>query len=534
MSGNKDNEERVRLVVIGKTGSGKSSLANMLLGKKGRFKCGAFGSSVTTTTEADEGDCNGSSVKVVDTPGYFDTKVSDEDSITEIIQCLMLSKPGPHIFCYCINMRVRFTEEDAETFRKVKMSFGDSVTDYMRIVFTNKDCLEEERYSEKKCIELAPSALKDVLKEVRYKPVFINNKSPNIETELEPMSTIIKGVKFDSYFDDVKYRSTIKILTRLVKVEGEYKAAYEKWKNKREEIVKCFSLWEFDQKNMVKRVRISKISGSVAGIVGTTMTIVGVVAAPLTLGTSLIVTAVGAGIGIAGGVTGGGATVADLVISKQRKKEMDALLQDDRKLLEKLGDEEVKFYKVLFEIFNNNEMKCVIQNVLKKTIARSSNETFENEVRKGLDEARDYLLQFLNAENKYLEPVEIDTGHDTSLGAANAAATAGGQVAKTVAVATDTTTDIVGSVAASTATAIRVTAIAGLVLSAITLPLDVYTIFRSSSDLHSNKEHHLEKIIRDFRIKLENNMKDYDNDRDVFNIFVEEIEKFQHFRNVGH
>ncbi|XP_050404416.2 uncharacterized protein LOC126820457 [Patella vulgata] len=276
---------------------------------------------------------------------------------------------------------------------------------------------------------------------------------------------------------------------------------------------------------MVKNVCISKIAGSVAGIVGSTMTVVGVVAAPLTFGTSLIVTAVGAGIGIAGGVTGGGATIADLVISKKRKKEMDALLKKDRELLEKLGDEEVKFYQVLWEIFKNNEITCVIQNVLKKSITRYNNNVFEEEVKKGLDEARDYLLKFLSAKNRYLEPAEIDTGHDTSIGAANAAATAGSQVAKTVAVATDTTTDIVGSVAASTATAIRVTAIAGLVLSAITLPLDVYTILRSSRDLHSNEKHKLETFVHDFRENLQKNMEDYDKDRDILNIFVDEFAK---------
>ncbi|XP_050404363.1 uncharacterized protein LOC126820429 [Patella vulgata] len=520
------NKEAVRLVMLGKTGSGKSSLANALLGKKYRFKCGTLLGSVTTTSEADEGYCKGTAVKVVDTPGFFDTNVEEEENKREIIRCLALSEAGPNRFVFCINAGARFTKEDSETFRNVKMIFGDSVTEHMEIVFTNRGRLDEDGISEKEYIESAPSELNKMLREVRNKPVFINSKSPNLETELGRMSILIKGVKTDSFYTHVKYNRAIGILKRLVEVEGKYMKAYTQWKNKREDIVNCFSNFEFDLNNMVKDVRISKIAGGVGGIVGSTMAVVGVVAAPLTLGTSLILTATGAAIGIAGGVTGGGATIADVVITKKRKKEMEALLKEDRELLVKLGDEEVKFYHVLSEVFSNNEIKCVIQNVVNKSITRSNDKVFKEEVKKGLDKAGDYLLQLLNVENKYLEPVETDTKHDASVVAANAAVTTGGQVAKTVAVATDATTDVVGSVARSAATAVKVTAIAGIVASIITLPLDLYTIIQSSKDLHLNTKHQLATIIHNIRENLKENMDDYDKDRDVLFVFVDGVSEF--------
>ncbi|XP_050404315.1 uncharacterized protein LOC126820420 isoform X3 [Patella vulgata] len=414
--------EPVRLVIIGKTGSGKSSLANILLGKKGRFKCGAFGSSVTTTTEADEGYCKDSAVKVVDTPGFFDTDVNEDDNNREIIRCLMLSEPGPHAFIYVISIASRFTQEDAETFERVKVILGDSVTNYMVIVFTNKDRLDEEGITKEDYIKKAPSGLKRILKEIRKKPIFINSKSVNIESELDSLSTFIKGVNIDSYYTDVKYRSGIEILKRLPEVERKYKMAYTQWINKRVDIVNHFSEMESYLNAMVKNVRISKIAGCLGGMVGSTMMVAGLLCAQFTFSTSALLTVAGTGIGIASGVAGGGAALADAVITAQHTKEADTLFKSDRELWEKFDDAEIIFYQILSELFNIIEIRGVIQNVLKQSIIRSNNKTFEEEVKKGLGEARNYLLQFLNVESKYLVPAEIDTGHadDVSLGIANA------------------------------------------------------------------------------------------------------------------
>uniref|UniRef100_A0A4W3ICB0 Apolipoprotein L3 n=1 Tax=Callorhinchus milii TaxID=7868 RepID=A0A4W3ICB0_CALMI len=52
-----------------------------------------------------------------------------------------------------------------------------------------------------------------------------------------------------------------------------------------------------------KGASIANITGSSVGVIGGALTIAGLIAAPFTLGTSLILTGVGVGVGVAGGVT---------------------------------------------------------------------------------------------------------------------------------------------------------------------------------------------------------------------------------------
>ena len=63
-------------------------------------------------------------------------------------------------------------------------------------------------------------------------------------------------------------------------------------------------------------VGISKIFGGLAGAAGGILCIVGVGLSPVTFGTSLVVSAVGASIGVAGGVTSTGAAIAEEVFKK--------------------------------------------------------------------------------------------------------------------------------------------------------------------------------------------------------------------------
>lgn len=85
-------------------------------------------------------------------------------------------------------------------------------------------------------------------------------------------------------------------------------------------------------------IRISKIAGSSASIVGGFTTVVGLALAPFTLGTSLIVAGVGAGVATLGGVTTVGATIADAAITKRKLKEAGEILEVDNQLCQIVDD----------------------------------------------------------------------------------------------------------------------------------------------------------------------------------------------------
>ncbi|XP_023138269.2 uncharacterized protein apold1b isoform X2 [Amphiprion ocellaris] len=80
--------------------------------------------------------------------------------------------------------------------------------------------------------------------------------------------------------------------------------------------------------NFHKKTVTASVGGGVASIAGSVTTITGLILAPFTAGTSLIVTAVGIGIATAGGVTSASANITDTVHSKTDRKKVEKMIQD--------------------------------------------------------------------------------------------------------------------------------------------------------------------------------------------------------------